>query len=244
MYKKKTYKLGSTIEVEEYHTSQARAPGMPREKKQALTLEKVERINHQNKVKLTRRRLRMYFSEGDYFTTLTYAVDKRPGGMEEAKEHWKKFIRTLKRAYEKAGTPMRWMRNIEVGTRGAWHIHMIINRIPDIDLLISRAWKGGKAISQLLYERGGFADLAAYICKTPKTDPRLKESSYSCSRNMPIPEPKVKKIKQKSFLGKRIKVPEGWHLEEMIEGVNAVTGYPYRYYAISRDKERQRRCMT
>lgn len=240
MYKKKTYRLGNTIEVEEYHTTSARVPGTPREKKQALTPEKVEKINHQNKVKLTRRRLRKYFNEGDYFTTLTYAVEQRPNSMKEAKEHWKHFIRILKRAYKKAGQEIRWIRNIEVGSRGAWHIHLIIKRIPDIDLIISKAWNYGKVISQLLYERGGFADLAAYICKTPKTDTRLKESSYSCSRNMPIPEPKVKQIKQKSFLGRKIRVPKGWHIEETTEGVNPVTGYPYRYYALAKDKERQR----
>lgn len=244
MYKKKTYKLGSTIEVEEYHTTDARAPGMQREKKQSLTPEKVEKVNHQNKVKLTRRRLRKYFNAGDYFTTLTYSVDERPESMEEAKTHWQRFIRILKRAFEKAGQELRWMRNIEVGTRGAWHIHMIIKRIPDIDLIISGAWKYGRVVSQLLYERGGFADLAAYICKTPKTDTRLKESHFSCSRNMPIPEPKTKKIRQKSFIGKKPRVPKGWVLEELVEGVNPVTGYPYRYYAITKEKERGRRCMT
>lgn len=33
-------------------------------------------------------------------------------------------------------------------------------------------------IFRLLYERGEFAELAAYITKTPETDPRLKESAY------------------------------------------------------------------
>ena len=91
----------------------------------------------------------------------------------------------------------------------------------------------GKVINTLMYEKGGFADLAAYITKTPATDPRLRESDYSASRNLPIPEPE-KKIYRHWKTWKEIKVPAGYYLDKssVKEGINPYTGYRYRSYSL------------
>ena len=240
MYKKKTYKLGNTIEVEEFHTPSAREKGMERIKWKKPTPEQMEKNNQRNKEKLCRRRLRKYFSKGDYFSTLTYAPEQRPEDMESAKADFQRFIRIVKTEYKKRGHDIRWMRNIECGSRGAWHVHMVMNRIPETDMIIANAWKKGKAISQLMYERGNFSDLAAYITKTPKTDKKLRFSNYSVSRNMPAPVPEVKTYKRSTFKNKEISVREGWTLTEHFEGINVVTGYPFREYTLQ--KMERKRC--
>lgn len=234
MYIRKKYDLGKCVEIEEYHTARAREPGMPRLKKRKPTPEQMRKVNQRNKEKMIRRKLRMYFNAGDYFTTLTYRADERPADMAAAKDDFKRFIRKVKTEYAKRGKELRWMRNIEVGTKGGWHVHLVINRIPDADLIIAEAWKAGKAVTQLMYQKGNFADLAAYIAKIPLTDKRLRQSNFSESRNMPAPVPSIRSCKYKTFRGKGIRVPRGWELEKdsMYEGINPVTGYPFRHYTL------------
>lgn len=236
-YIQKKYTFPHAIEIEEYHTARYGAPGEKRKPKRKATPEQIEKQNQRIKEKKCRRKLRAYFDVNDYFATLTYAKDARPPDMKRAKSDFAKFIRKLRSEYKKRGYVLRWIRNIEVGTKGAWHIHFIVNRIPDADLLIRKAWRHGKVTHQLLYEKGEFRELAAYVTKTPKTDPRLRESDYSSSRNMPLPEPKPKRIKWKTW--RSIRIPNGFYLDKpsLQEGINPVTGYPYRSYTLLRKRE-------
>ena len=182
--------------------------------------------------------MREHFRENDYYVTLTYARDARPPDMEAAKRDFVKMARRLRREYASAGKSLKWIRNIEVGTKGAWHVHLVINRFPDLDSILQDVWPHGRVHYQLLHERGGFRELATYMTKTPKTDPRLKEASYSTSRNMPIPDPEIQIIGSRTWKKKPI-IPQGWYLdqESFWEGINPVTGYPYRTYTLLRIRE-------
>lgn len=233
-YKQKKYTFPNCIEIEQYHSTLYRAPGMKRLKKAKATPEQMARTNQRNKVIRCRRKLRTHFKKNDYFLTLTYAKSKRPSNMEEAKEDFREFITQIRKEFKKRGVVLKWIRNIEVGTKGAWHIHMVINRIEGIDVLISETWDKGKALPELLYEKGFFKDLATYMTKGPKTDKRLKEANYSTSRNLPIPEPEVKIYKRWKTWKDDVKIPDGYYLDpdSYHEGENPVTGYPYRTYTL------------
>ena len=200
-YMSKRMRFRNAIEVYEYHTAKYGAPGQERQEKKKATPEQMAKRNRYNRERLARWKLRNNFDVDDYFTRLSYEKDKRPESMEEAKEDWKAFLQILRREYKKRGAELKWMRNIEVGTRGAWHIHIIVNRIPDTDVILAKAWKHGQIQNQLLYQKGEFEKLANYITKTPETDKRLKEANYSASRNLPIPEPekKVYKLEEKGI---------------------------------------------
>lgn len=239
---KHTYRSKNAIEVEEFHTGRYGAPGQPRQKKQKATPEQIERINQYNREKLARRKLRKHFDIGDYFSCMTYRRDARPPNMATALKQFQKFIRRVREEYRKRGYDLKWMCNIEVGTKNGWHIHLIINRIPDTDIILAKAWPHGKVVNQLLYEKGEFAQLAAYITKTPKTDPRLKETSYHTSKNLPVPPPE-KKIVYGWKLSDKIRVPKGYYLDKssLREGVNPVTGYGYRSYTLLKLKPVKRR---
>jgi len=235
-YIEKRYRLGNVIEVEQYHTGRYGAPGQGRKKKKKPTPEQVARINQANKEKICRRKLRAHFNVGDYFTDLTYAKDARPPDMEAAKQHFREFMRIVRREYRKRGRELKWIRNIEVGQRNAWHVHLVINRIPDTDLIIRKAWKQGKVIIQNLTPDGEFKKLAEYITKSPVTEERLIESDYSSSRNLPITEPEKRVYKRWKTWKENPKIPEGWYLDidSLFEGENPVTGYPYRTYSLFR----------
>lgn len=238
-YTGKRWRFRNAIEVEEYHTARYGAPGQQRVKRRKATPEEMERVNQYNREKTARRKLREHFDVHDYFTTLTYKRDERPEDMIAAKDDFKKFIREVRKRYKKHGYVLKWMRNIEVGTKKGWHIHLIINRYPETDEILAEAWKKGKVVNQLMYKTGEFAKLAAYITKTPKTDPRLRESDYSTSRNLPIPEPD-KKVYDKWETWGKVRVPKGFYVDpdSFHEGVNPLTGYKYRHYTLIRISRR------
>lgn len=236
-YRKKIYVFKNAIEIEEYHTGRYGAPGMIRQKKKKATPEQMEKVNQWKREKTCRHRLRTYFEVNDYFVTLTYEKDRRPADMKEAKKQFATLIRKLQRKYKKVGVELRWIRNVEVGTRNGWHIHLVINRIPELDVMITQLWPYGYPDIKLLRRFREFAEIAAYMVKTPKTDSRLREANYSSSRNMPLPEPVTKTyLHWKTW--KAPKVKDGWELDKQayVEGINPITGYPYRHYTLLRSQ--------
>lgn len=236
---RKRYHLPDRIEVEEYHTARHAPPGIKRGIKKKPTREQMEKVNQRNKEKALRRKMLMNFSENDYFSTLTYEVDKRPADMKECQQQASKFIRALRREYAKRGQVLKWMRTIEVGSRGAWHIHLVVNRIQDTDLIIKRLWQQGEAYNKLIRKDQG--KLAAYLAKTPATTKAVTETSFSCSRNLIVPKPDTKVISIRTFY--KIRVPKGYVLDTdtLYEGINECTGYPWRYYTLMKIMTEKRR---
>jgi hypothetical protein len=236
-YKRLTYIFPNAIEVYEYLDGRYGARGSPRKEKKKPTKEQIKRRNQWNKERKARHKLREWFKPNDYLATLTWRKNDRPGDMKEAIRILAKTLRKIRGEYRKQGVELRYLRNIEVGTKGAWHIHIIVNRIPDADLILKNAWDYGGVNFQLLYEKGEFAELAAYITKTPDTDPRLKEARYHASQNLPVPEPKEDRL---VYWKKEPREKKGYYIdkETFHEGKNPVTGYRYRYYTMIRINRR------
>lgn len=234
-YKRLTYIFKNSIEVYEYLDGRYGAPGEKREKKKAITPELIRKRNQWNKERRARHKLKTWFQENDYLVLFTYKKEERPPDMGKAKKDFQKAMREVRREFIKRGYELRWMRNIEVGPKGAWHIHIVVNRIPDCDLILKRAWKHGRATFKHLYEEGDFAELAGYITKTPETANRYKEklieTSYSSSRNLPVSEPKKKELVR---WPKKPKEKKGYYIDKQTyyEGINRVTGCKYRYYTL------------
>lgn len=230
MYKRDIWTFRDSMEVEEKHTGRYGAPGQKREKKKKATPEQIKKQNQWMKVRKVRRLIKWNFSEGDYWLTFTYRPADRPKNMEAAKKDMSNLLNRLKYHYKKQDKQLKWILKMEQGARGAIHAHMILNRIDGGDLLLARQWKKGRVHMQLLYEEGGFQDLAEYIAK--KSDSSQGEP-YSRSRNMIEHDPETKVMKRRTWQ-KEIKPPKGYYVDKtsVIEGINPVTGYPYRYYTL------------
>ena len=168
-YKRLIYTFEHSVEVYEYLDGKYGAPGTKRGKKRKATLEEIRFRNQWNRERKARHKLKTWFHENDYLVLFTYKKDKRPPDMETAKKHLAQAMRKVREKYKKAGKKMRWMANIEVGTKGAWHVHIVINRIADADVFIKDAWEHGAVTFKHLHEAGNFKDLAGYITKTPET---------------------------------------------------------------------------
>lgn len=224
--KKVEYHFSNSIEVEEYVDGRFGAKGKKRKEKAKATPEQVEKQNRLNKSKRIRRRIKNNFSEGDYYLTLTFKKENHPDSVKDAIKIWEKVQRKLRDACKKQNKVFKWIACCERGGKGAIHFHLIMNRLEDGDRILQKIWTHGRVHMQLLYEEGGYRDLADYISKTPNDK---LNGWYSHSRNLPIPKPRVKKIKSKIEEPKAYK---GYYIDKSTyyEGINAVTGYMYRHY--------------
>lgn len=239
--KRKEYRFrkGDILDIEEYHDGKYGAPGGKRLKRRKATPEDMIRVNKWNKEKRCRQRLLCYFSPGDLLLTWTYRVEERPPDMESALKDFQVALRKVRREYKKRGKSLFWIRNIERGTKGAWHIHLVVNEIGDSASIVEKAWtKGGTWLTEIkkskFYDED-FTSLASYITKDEhsvetKADgtpgkPRLREVSYNTSKNMPLPEPNVDKLVRWK---KEVKPKKGYYIAFIWEGINPKTGYKYR----------------
>lgn len=250
--KRKTYRFkgGEIIEVEEFHDGRYGAPGKKREKKKKPTTEQMKKVNAANKTKRCRHRMLEYINPGDCFTTWTYEVENRPPDMAAALKDFRDAIGYVRRAYKKRGKTLYWFRNIEQGTKGAWHIHLVLNEIGDTASIISRAWKKGATwfteIKKSKYWDDDFTQMASYMTKDENTaavkkdgtpgKPRLRAASYSTSRNMPLPEPKPDELVRWKL---EPKPKKGYYILRSHEGINPFTGYKYRRYTMIRLRRRE-----
>jgi len=68
--------------------------------------------------------------------------------------------------------------------------------------------------------------------------PRLKETSYNTSRNMPLKKPHVDKLVRWK---NEVKPRKGYYIISIHEGINQVTGFKYRRYTMARFPEPKRK---
>ena len=239
--KRKEYRFrkGDILDIEEYHDGKYGDPGGKRIKKRKATPGDMIWVNKWNKAKRCRQRLLCYFNMGDLFVDWTYRVDQRPSDMEGALEDFQKAIRKVRREYKKRGYELFWIRNIEKGTKGAWHIHLVINEIEGTGDIIRDAWtKGGTyniEIKNSKFYDEDFTKLSNYMTKDENTreekkdgtlgKPRIREANYNTSRNMPLTEPHVDKLVRWK---KEVKPKKGYYIARIWEGINPKTGYKYR----------------
>ena len=245
-YIRERYDLFNSIEIREHMDCRHQEEGTRCEKRKR-TPEEMKRANQRRKEEKARRLIWANFEPGDYVRTLTFKKDRRPADMKEAQSIKAKFLRQLAREYGKRFYKLLWIANIECPPRGAWHIHLICNRIEGGGDIIKDLWRqyGGVYDQELADIQG--KDIGAYITKSPDSaddgEHKVIESKYSHSRNLTVPEPKRTEIS-----GWRMsdapRMPKGFYLDKdsMYEGVN-MAGYQYRTYIIRRlvPKPRNRR---
>lgn len=236
-FKRKKYRLTNSIEVVECHTARYGAPGQSRQKKEKPTPEAVRKNNQRNRERRCSRMVDKYFNHDDYVLTLTYRVENRPADMAECKKHLREFFRKLKREYGKRFYELFWIRNIEVGPRGAWHVHVVMNRIDGADFLIKSLWKQYGAVFFQFYQdkKDQGEDIGKYIAKSEVSAPdKIVQSSWSHSRNIKEVEPEETVITGQSMNDKP-RTPRGYYLDKAsYHDYVTDEGYRYREYVFRR----------
>ena len=241
MYRLDIYRFATSTEYEYKFVGNYGAKGEKRSPKQKRTPEDIERQNQYQRTKTVRHLIKANFTEGDYWTTLTYPKDESRT-IQEVSRDVSKFLSHMRYQYKKVDIPCKYIYRIEIGSRGGIHVHIIMNRIPDLDRMIQRYWTHGKAHNELL-DDGTYEQLADYIVKPP-TDQQKKllktfdEDAkklirYSCSRNLERPVPETKEYSHRTMreVFNRDLIPEkGYYID----------GMSYLYYQeVKLQKEQQ-----
>ena len=207
---RKGYRLrgGDVLDILEYHDGKYGAKGKKRMSKKKPTKEDMQKVNAWHKARMARLRMIEYFNPGDLWVDLTYELRNRPPDMKTTVKQVGKALRKVRKEYRKQGRELFWIRNIELGTKGGWHIHLLINEIGDSMSILQRPWEYGHVsaitIKNSKYYDEDFSELSNYITKDENTQEfkkdgtpaksKIKEASYSHSRIMPLPVPKKKTL--------------------------------------------------
>ncbi len=227
-----TYYFDTSIEVDRVCTGSYGAGGKKRQKRKKPTAEQIKKQNQYNRERNLRRLIKENFRENDYWALLTYIKGYRTD-IKSAKKDLSKFIRKLRAGYRKRGYELKWVVRTEVGKRGAAHHHLLVNRIPEGDILIKDCWRkiqgAGFPSFKPAYEEGGFTGLAWYLTK-PAEDGGSSQN-YSRSRNLKIPEPEIERALKKEMTEYPKALP-GYYIDEdsVRMGINPITGYEYQHF--------------
>ena len=237
MYIRDEYRTKGGRLVLEYHSPGARPPGQRRGERRKPTTEEMQRNNQMARTRKAKLLIMENFSPGDYHTILTFSPGSRPGDEAECKRLFRNFRDRMKRAFKAAGYELKWVANIERGSRGAWHIHLIINRIPGTDLLLDKHWPYGRPRNIVIRDAAGMVPLAAYVSKESTVkDPdgsETKIKGFSHSRNLRIPRGKKKVLKRWETWKKDVRIPKGYELlKGSLEEWTGQDGYPHREYVL------------
>lgn len=241
MHIRRKYRMKNSIEVCEFNSAKVPGVNRVRRPKEKPTCERIKKNNQRRKQREAGRMVEQYFNEDDLVLTLTFKKELRPEDMKAAKQMFKDFANYLRKEYRKRYYELFWMRNIEVGPRNGWHIHVIVNRIEGAEFIAKDYWRqfGGVFVEYLQDKRDQGKDIGEYIAKSPITCERISDASWSHSRNIKKVEGEDTIISGHAMTDKP-RVPKGWYLdkESCYEGTNA-DGYPYRTYTIRRLKKQR-----
>ena len=255
MYEQLTWHFPESNEVSIIYAGNYGAKGEKRSPRKKPTPEQLKKQNQKNKENKVRRKIKLNFNENDLWITLKYPAGERKN-LQELNRDYSNFIKKLRRRYQKRGAELKWICRKEIGKNGGLHIHLLINRIQDADILVTECWPG-RTWHTNIYESGGYRKLAEYIVKQPDEEVMKQLSlfpeeeqdqliAYSCSRNLAEPVPEKKTYSRRTvrkMLEEGPKPTPGYEIDKnsIVQGVNPFTGMSYLHYTEYRVKHGTRK---
>lgn len=211
-------KMGLVIEYRKYMSYQ-RKPGEKRKKKQKLTTEEQWRVNFRNALRKLTRKMNTNFKPGDYHLVLNYEKEYRPETWNDMYEDVRTFLKKLRKEIKKQGMELKYIRVMELGSKGARHHHLVINEIPP--KILRKCWPKGRININPLDESGQYRDLASYFLKF--TDEAVRKGElkkrWDSSKNLVEPEV-IRKPVNRRYFRETTNVPKGYYLDK-----NSVSSY-------------------
>ena len=252
MYWQDKYVLRETNEYEIKFAGKYGARGEKRQKKKKATPEIIKKQNQRNRETKMRRTIEINFDKGDLWLCLKYPKGTRKS-IKDFEKDIRNFHATMRRRYKAHQSEYKFIERHEIGSRGGLHMHILIPRIPKVDMttMVSEVWKHG-SVNFTVFD-GNSALLAAYMVKEPTeavekqltmfdVEERGKLVRYSTSRNLIRPKAERKEFKQRTvrrMILNGIKPSKGYYIEKdsIRIGINPYTGMSYIHYT-----ERKVRC--
>lgn len=261
-YIHKRYVFPDSVEHEYYFNGNYGAKGEKRSPKRKRTPEETKAVNQANKEKRVRHLIKGNFKTGDYFVTMNFGDEYIGRSIDSLrKKEIRNFLSRMRREYKKAEIPFKFIIRMELGARKKRpHIHIIMNRIPDLDLIVKRHWiYGGKQVPHfelMTDDPETPMKLADYITK-PTREQEIEADAicdgdmsklmdYSCSRNLSRPKPKKTIIRTRtmhSVFNRELIPTAGFYIDKnpktLKRGINPYTGLSYLYYQEIRLRPKQ-----
>lgn len=236
MHRLDVYRFRNSNEYEYKFVGKFGKKGEKRKRRERPTPEQMARQNQRNRENRVRRKAKANFLEGDYWATLKYPRGTKRRYREVMKD-LSGFLRRMRGRYQRRGGTLKYIWRVEISKRGSPHIHILINRIPDTDVMVRECWGMGGVNLTLAYEEGGFARLAAYIVKPPDQgqDPEGETKHYGCSKNLAMPEPERHEYRRRTverMVRDGIEPTSGYYIDRasVYYGTNPYTGHTYLKY--------------
>lgn len=179
----------------------------------------------------------------DGLLTLGWRADRKPTDYGEMMDAVRRFIRTIRAKYKAAGLDLQYVYTLEIGPRGARHVHMLINHSGTMQSEIMKAWKGSVNLRPLYGNDAGereFSKLAEYLMKdayTSETE-KLGRRHYTPSKNLRKPVITKEVVMARSF-SEKLRTRKGYHLDEhsVRSGIHEETGRVFMEYRYIRDRK-------
>lgn len=251
MYWTDIFKFPRSNEYEIKYAGHYGAKGEKRQKREKATPEQIAKQNQLNREKKYRRLIKANFRENDLWITVKYPKGTKKT-IAEVKDDVSDLLDSVRKKYKKQGEKLKFIKRLEIGSKGGIHIHLLVNRIRGADLMVQKEWMkitGGRTHYESLYEQGGYEKLAEYIVKKPeKESEAYKQLSLfdeddqrellrvSTSRNLirPVPERKIYRRRTlRDLIENGPKPTPGYYIDKssIRTGVNRYTGMSYYYYS-------------
>lgn len=221
---------GGTVEMKKYHTGRAYAKGEKRKAKIKPSKEAQKELNYRNAEDTLRRLMNHNFVNGDHYLTLDFRKEERPESVKELQLIAADFVKRCRARLKKAGVEMKYIYCMERGSKGACHLHMVVNdglRAKDYQEL----WKYGAVHLDPLNTYPDFGRLASYFIKyarkTESAEASLGKKWYA-SRNLDKPVVEKMRISANTFRNEPMKV-DGYEICKETErmGISSFDGYEY-----------------
>lgn len=193
----RTVYAGKCKEVKKYY-SRRHKPKEKRIKREEPTRETQENVNIRKQTEQLRWKLNCNFQEGDMFVTFSYKKEERPDTYEDLVKQKNKLIADLRKEYKKQGRELKYIYVLETGSKGARHIHMVLESIEP--KAIKRCWDRGRIDIRLLDGTGQYGKLAAYLVKEKG---RKKMEKYGGKTYSPIKKSETANYQERIDMGKR-----------------------------------------
>lgn len=239
---------GSVVTIRRYHTLRYNCKGEKRSERKEVTTAAQEEINHRVASRKLAAKMNANFTdETGMLVTYTYAKSSRPPTIEDMLVDIRNLLKNLRKEFK--GKTLRYIYVKEVGSKGACHVHMIMD-ICDIRAL-KKCWKHGFVHVKPLDSNNDYTRIAEYfikyVDKTEKTLGRRIGKRWNSSRGLKDPIIIKKVVNSNTFAEKTRKSTirkyekEGFYMVKDSE-MTGISQFGFRYYEVKFRKNNKERC--
>ncbi len=162
------------IEVDIFHYTETSR--RIRKAKEIVTPPKQQNLNDKNARRYFGLLVKSNFTENDIHQTLTYDSEHKPESIEAAEHEVAKYLRRLKRRYEKAGQKLKYIFVTEFGSRGKVHHHVLLPGTISREEIESCWTLGFANARKIQMNQRGMEQLVNYLQKAAAGKKRWKSS--------------------------------------------------------------------